>query len=508
MSRCAWGVTIVVLAFVAMASPARPQVARPRPDSADVRKRILKAIRDTSGETALDRYRLPYLAAEAGLNIPALVGPFLRSPNATVRAHAIEFLDPDLLADSKLAQVDSAITLLQLSMRDDSPEVREAAVQHLARCEVFRKGSAAPALTAALADRDGEVRRGAVYALGQMDSAAIPAIPKIIQLMSRDPSRDVQWLSIRVLGWLGPLARQATPALTQLTGSPNDSIRVEAVLSLGSVARPRHGQAVDTQIVATLRKAMGDRSPEVRQAAVQGLAWLGPHGAELAASALTDPDTSVAMTAAGLLGQGEASPPVIVALIHALSNPRAQLRLEAADALGSLGEATRHDLTAAAASPDPAVREGARRGLRYLDRVRASAVFDRCYTISRGPWSPVLDLGGDSVFSIPTRTIRFLGRKADWTRDPDSPVEMLAIPANGSRMTIHGTPSWMPSSDGHGIEIVWSTGFSGLTMRLQTADSGATLTGQAETFWDFPREVQRAPVQAKRVECQELDTAR
>jgi hypothetical protein len=79
---------------------------------------------------------------------------------------------------------------------------------------------------------------------------------------------------------------------------------------------------------------------------------------------------------------------------------------------------------------------------------------------------------------------------------------MLAFPSNGSRTTVHGNALWMPTSGGAGIHIVWSTGFSGLTMDLDVKDEGAFLEGEAKTFWDFPREVQTARIRAKRVDCE------
>ncbi len=77
---------------------------------------------------------------------------------------------------------------------------------------------------------------------------------------------------------------------------------------------------------------------------------------------------------------------------------------------------------------------------------------------------------------------------------------MLVEPANGSRYSVHGPGSWS-TTNGRDLDIGWSTGFSGVTAHLETGDDGATLKGEAETFWDFPREHQKAPVTGERVEC-------
>jgi hypothetical protein len=54
------------------------------------------------------------------------------------------------------------------------------------------------------------------------------------------------------------------------------------------------------------------------------------------------------------------------------------------------------------------------------------------------------------------------------------------------------------------IEVVWTTGFSGLVMGLTI--NGEELKGKAKTHWDFRRKQQTADVVARKVECQAART--
>ena len=72
-------------------------------------------------------------------------------------------------------------------------------------------------------------------------------------------------------------------------------------------------------------------------------------------------------------------------------------------------------------------------------------------------------------------------------------------PALGAEPSIHRITYWRSFTDGE-VRLVFSTGFSGLTMRLRL--EGANLVGTASTFWDFIRKAQKAKVQATKVPCE------
>jgi hypothetical protein len=65
--------------------------------------------------------------------------------------------------------------------------------------------------------------------------------------------------------------------------------------------------------------------------------------------------------------------------------------------------------------------------------------------------------------------------------------------------SIHRGSYWFPKGR-QSIEIVWTTGYSGLVMGLKL--EGSDLRGKAQTFWDYPRKKQTADVIARKVDCQ------
>jgi hypothetical protein len=118
------------------------------------------------------------------------------------------------------------------------------------------------------------------------------------------------------------------------------------------------------------------------------------------------------------------------------------------------------------------------------------ARFTACYKLTLSPWTPDLNLGEDAVFVTPPTTIELTG-----TAERGG---FLVKPALGAAQSIHSTAYWRPLPKAQ-IRIVWTTGFSGLTMILKREDS--SLVGTAETFWDFARRIQKAKVRADEVPC-------
>ena len=87
--------------------------------------------------------------------------------------------------------------------------------------------SAVPALTLALGDPDGDVRRAAVAALRQVDPAAKPS-RELIQAITvdlKDPDDNLRLLAVRTLGKLGPAAASAIPAVEPLLNDPDRDVR-------------------------------------------------------------------------------------------------------------------------------------------------------------------------------------------------------------------------------------------------------------------------------------------
>jgi len=118
-----------------------------------------------------------------------------------------------------------------------------------------------------------------------------------------------------------------------------------------------------------------------------------------------------------------------------------------------------------------------------------------CFKLKMSPWRPDLHLGRDSAYITPPRAIQLFAEQG--TKSIETNGYVLR-PAPGARPSIHKASYWRIKGP-EGVELVWSTGFSGLTMLLRP--EGQNLRGQARTSWDFNRTAQTADVFAQRIAC-------
>jgi hypothetical protein len=130
------------------------------------------------------------------------------------------------------------------------------------------------------------------------------------------------------------------------------------------------------------------------------------------------------------------------------------------------------------------------------DAVKPEAI-QGCYDLTLSPWFPDLRLGEDEEFITPPARIQLFATKGieGWESHG-----YIVRPAPGIKPSIHRGAYWLPKGS-KAIEIVWTTGFSGLVMALKTSDA-EVLRGKAQTFWDFSRKKQTADVVARRVDCE------
>ena len=119
-----------------------------------------------------------------------------------------------------------------------------------------------------------------------------------------------------------------------------------------------------------------------------------------------------------------------------------------------------------------------------------------CYELGVLKWNPELH-GEDAVFIRPPARIQLL---AEQGTNGFENGKYLVRPAPGVSPSIHRSSYWKPVGP-KTIEIVWTTGFSGLTMTLSL--EGDTLKGKAESFWDFTRAPQTAPIVAPKIDCKQ-----
>ena len=119
-----------------------------------------------------------------------------------------------------------------------------------------------------------------------------------------------------------------------------------------------------------------------------------------------------------------------------------------------------------------------------------------CYDLTLSAWRPDLNLGEDAVFITPPQRIELFAEKGTKGWESEG---YIARAAPGVKPSVHRGAYWLPKSS-QDIEIVWTTGFSGLTMDLRIDAIG--LRGKAKSFWDFPRKQQTADVVAHKVDCE------
>lgn len=108
-----------------------------------------------------------------------------------------------------------------------------------------------------------------------------------------------------------------------------------------------------------------------------------------------------------------------------------------------------------------------------------------CYDMQHGAWNPA----EESKFSEPPAHVVLI-----WN-GPKKRHTVGAIP--GTTPSIHTVNSWAVVDEG--ITVSWSTGFSGVVMKLHPV--GTNLEGTLNTFWDFPAKPSFAPVTLTRVTC-------
>jgi HEAT repeat protein len=204
--------------------------------------------------------------------------------------------------------------------------------------------AAAPALGAAAADPEVQVRRAALDALEMLGPIAAPEVPALVRVLA-DPDRSARRSAVRILGRLGPAAAAAIPGLSSLLEDPDLDLRVAAAGALeGLTARPPGvpETAGSVDVLPALMRSLRSRDLLLRLAVLRTLrAMRGT--ARLAAPAvcavLGDPDARVRRAAAETLGAlGPAGGREADLLREALADPSTEVRQAARMALLDLGQ--------------------------------------------------------------------------------------------------------------------------------------------------------------------------
>ena len=275
--------------------------------------------------------------------VPALVAA-LRDEEAAVRANAVDALSE--LGDGR------ALDGLLGALGDASADVRARAAAALGELHDAHGSKAdaqrmAGALARLLDDGSVEVRKNAVHALSQLESAR-PV--EAMLTATKDADAEVRQQAVHALGDFE--AREAAPQLVALLADPDAEVRHAAAHAVGEL---QHAAAAPQ-----LARLLTDRDPDVRQAAAQALGELDLHRAppELLA-ALRDGNADVRRSAVHAVAemQDARAVPGLVAL---LDDPSGDVRQAAVEALSEIRDAAAMDaLVGAMKSKDPNVRRHA-----------------------------------------------------------------------------------------------------------------------------------------------------
>lgn len=119
-----------------------------------------------------------------------------------------------------------------------------------------------------------------------------------------------------------------------------------------------------------------------------------------------------------------------------------------------------------------------------------------CYELTLSAWRPTLNLGDDERELTPPSKIQLFGVRGSkgWET-----AGYVVKPAPGVEDAVHRESYWNPKGP-RSIEIVWTSGFSGIVMSLKVDAAG--LSGQAKSFSDSDRQqIQTADVVARKLDC-------
>jgi HEAT repeat protein len=194
-----------------------PRAAAAVPDLVAVLSRLRGTEQEPLQEAIVEA--LGQIGSAAKTALPALAKATARTIDIDL---AIKASTEQILNASDAQNID--VLTFQLLSRD--PSLRLRAAKALGDLGPAAR-AAVPALVAALADTDGDARRGAIAALRLIQPGAPPpeALVRAIALDLRDPDANFRLLAARALGRIGPPAVIALPDLEARRADPDPDVR-------------------------------------------------------------------------------------------------------------------------------------------------------------------------------------------------------------------------------------------------------------------------------------------
>lgn len=179
---------------------------------------------------------------EAVVEALGQMGPAARPALPSLAKAVARTADLDLAiqrtTDAILNAPDSQeIDLLSQQLRSRDASMRLRAAKALGDIGA-RARAAIPAITAALNDTDGDVRRAAITAwrLIQPNAKPTEALMRAIAADLTDPDPSLRLMAARTLGRIGPLAAPAAATLEMLRTDPDPDVRRAAAEAIARIA--------------------------------------------------------------------------------------------------------------------------------------------------------------------------------------------------------------------------------------------------------------------------------
>jgi HEAT repeat protein len=301
---------------------------------------LLDSLHNSTGDTLRMTIRILGWIGSGNERVIDRLTQMLGSPN--LRSEVIETL---------VRHGDRVTRQLRQQLESDDLEIRQAAVIALGRIgdracvpqlipllQVPELAIEAASALARIGDRrayepllqllphDRAAVRQAV--IGALNSLGHPRMPKDIQKLLTDSNPHTRESALRIASYFG--YSECVPLLIDRLNDGNENVRRAAVESLSNFE--------DERVMPLLQNALRDPSAKIRTAAAQSFGHLeNPAYVSDVIRALSDPDAWVRYYAARALGQIR-SPESLDPLAVTLREDEApQVRIAAAEALGSIG---------------------------------------------------------------------------------------------------------------------------------------------------------------------------